>query len=99
MANIVTMTKGAVSLNVDTGIYSVPVNFIINDGASDILVGTVNTKYNPTEPDLVGIENRLKSDIKSAWDKYVAEIAVRDAAAFDTMITSLESQANAYVNS
>ena len=91
------ITKGEVRKS-SGAIYSVSVNYTINDGTVDVLTGTVNTKYNSNAPDLSVTKAELQNQIKEAWDKYVAEQGVKTAAAFDTIISQIQTAANGYIN-
>ena len=97
MAYTAVITKGEVRKG-NAAIYTVNVNYTINDGTVDVLTGTVSTKYNSNAPDLAAIKADLQGQIKEDWDKYSAEQDVKTATAFDTMVSDIQTAANTYIN-
>ena len=97
MAYTVAITKGEVRKG-NKAIYSVNIDYTINDGTVIVLSGTASTKYNSNAPDLTAIKADFERQMQEAWDKYKAEQIVKTAAAFDTMVSDIQTAANAYVN-
>lgn len=96
MAYTATITKSSVTQS--GGLYNVSLSIVINDGAIDVLNFIASVKYNNNAPDMGAISNSLQDQIKDKWDTYVANKEIFDAVALTTLVTSLQSQTNAYIN-
>jgi hypothetical protein len=98
MAYTATVTKQSVT-EICPNIYSVSINVVVNDGSDDVFEASASAGYRSTEPDLDGIKARLIQSFKVKWDKWVVEQQIFNAAAFDTMISGIQTTANSYINS
>ena len=96
MANTATITKESVTQSGTN--YNINLKVVINDGAADILDFTVSVKYNPNMPDMSGIMSILQGKIKEKWDDYTDNKNIFDAAVLTNGITTLQNQANTYIN-
>jgi hypothetical protein len=72
---------------------------VVNDGVDDVFEQTATAKYNDNASDLNNVKNALIDELAEKWDKYAAENDLFTAAAFDTMISSIQTAANTYINS
>ncbi len=95
MAYTATITKGSVTKS--HYYYNVSLEVVVNDGVEDILTFSVTERYHPNEAPSV-VVGKLQLSIKDKWDKYAEEQVVRNAAALDTAITSLNTLMNTYIN-
>lgn len=94
----VTMTKESVAKISDV-LYVITVGVVVNDGTSNVFESTVSKKYNSTTPNLANFKSEILAELQAKWDRYVAEQAIKNAAAFDAALTEMQNQATAYVNS
>lgn len=83
---------------ISSTLFNASIKMTVNDGQSDIFETTVSEQYNTNAPDLTGIEDRLKDKLVERWDKFAAENDIFTAAAFDTMVSNIQSAANTYIN-
>jgi len=97
MAYTATITKGAVS-KTEGGLYNISIDMVVNDGENDVFERSFSTKYNPNAPNMNALKAELQGKIVADWDKFIAEAGIKDAAAFDSLISSLQTQANTYIN-
>ena len=97
MANTAIVTKQSITQD-SSGMYTVTIQMVVNDGASDIFTGTASAKYNDNSPDLGAVKANLQGQIQDQWDKFTDENTLFNAAAFDTMVSQIQTAANTYVN-
>ncbi len=97
MAYTAVVTKDSVTQVNDT-IYNVTIRMVVNDGAEDVFDKTASAQYNSNSADLAGVKDRLIEQLQEQWDKYADEYGIYVAAAFDTMISQIQTAANTYVN-
>jgi hypothetical protein len=97
MAYTAIATKESVS-KLNDSIYQVTIKLVVNDGASEVFSESVSEQYNNNAPDLTGIKARLLEQLRVKWDKYKAEHLIYVAGAFDTMVSEIQTTANAYIN-
>ena len=98
MAKTVEITKAIPVKGITDRDFTVSVNVVIKDDGVEVFSRDFSTQYdNTTSPN--EIEAAFQGMIKEAWDIYSEELEIYNAAAFDSMITSLESAATTYVNS
>lgn len=96
MAYTSTVTKSAVEQLTEVD-FKLTIDVVINDGAEDVFTDTFFTRYNNTTS-ISDVRTALQDKIKVKWDAYVAEKAILDAAAFDTMCTNIEGALDTYTN-
>lgn len=96
MAYTATVTKASVIQQTDDD-YIVSINVVVNDGASDVFDMEFSERY--YNQLLIGnVQAALQDQIKIEWDKYIAEKAIFNAAAFDDMAEGIESALDTYTN-
>ena len=98
MPYTVVMTKDSVSKNTTTGIYTINVRCVINDGTADVFNEVVSAKYNPKAPNLSAMKTAILAALQRRWDKQTDEKVVFDSAAFDAAVADMQTTATAYVN-
>ena len=98
MAYTVVMTKDSVS-QVNDVIYSISIRTVVNDGVSDVFDQTFSVQFNTNSADMEQMKDEYLDKVKDAWDKFAAEQGIYTAPAFDAAVTSMQSQAQTYVNS
>ena len=98
MAKTVEITKAMPVKGITDRDFTVSINVVIKDDGVEVFNRDLSTQYDntlaPSEIELV-----FQAMIKEAWDIYSEELAIYNAAAFDSMITSLQNAATSYVNS
>lgn len=97
MAYTAVVTKQAVS-KIGNNLYQASIKLVVNDGTSDVFEATASAKYNPNSPDLNAIKAALLADVQAKWDKFADEQGIYTAAAFDTMVSEIQTTANTYIN-
>ena len=97
MAYTATVTKQSVTKD-QNNIYTVSIKVTVMNGTTLVFERTASAKYNPNAPDLTALQASLTSQLQKEWDKFVSEQGVFNAAAFDTIVTNIQTAANAYVN-
>ena len=98
MAKTVEITKSMPVKQKTDRDFMITVNVIIKDNEVEVFNRNFSTLYdNTTAPS--EIESNFQAMIRDAWDIYTSEVAIYNAAPFDSMITSLQSNATTYVNS
>lgn len=70
---------------------------MISAGVEVLLEGDYSERYY-SALDVDTVKTKLQSQIVADWNKHVAEQALFDAAAFDTMVSEIEIAANTYIN-
>lgn len=96
MANTAVITKQSVTkIGKHGSNYNIVLNVIINDGTSNILNFNITTKY---DGDMDKVKTDLQNQIKDEWDKYIANKTVLDSTVLSNAVTTLQSQANTYIN-
>ena len=95
MALTVTIVKGPV-VKRDKHSYTVNVVFTLYDNAVEVLTRTVSVK-SWAGASLADSEALLQEQIKGYIDDYTAELAISGAAAFDTVVSNLQTTINAYL--
>ena len=98
MALTVTITKAVPQMQSELD-FNVPINVKIKNDANEIIF---EKDYSERWCSALGMDNKIKTKfqnkIKVDWDIYKAEQAEYNAAQFDTLVSALETAANAYVN-
>ena len=96
MAFTPTVTKVGVR-KIGNNLYNVSIALTVNDGQADVFETTVSEKYNTGKPDLSGLKARLIAGLQEQWDQFAAEHNLFTAAAFDSMISDIQTAANSYI--
>lgn len=96
MAYTATITKKQVTKS--GSIYNISLSITVNDGAVDVLDFSASVKYNSNSPDMSAVSTSLQNQIKEKWDAYVANQAIFNASALDSLVSNLQSQTNTYIN-
>jgi len=96
MAYTVLMTKKSV---VQQGnLYNITVNCIVNNGEIDVFDIDISQQYNTNAANLDTLIDAILDELKAKWDKYIDEKTILDSAAMDTALSTMQSQAQTYVN-
>jgi len=97
MALTAEVTKNTVTqLTGDDFTVSIHVEFK-NESEEVILERDYSTRYY-SAMSVNSIETYFQTEIAADWDKYVAEQGIFNAAAFDTLVSDLQTAANSYIN-
>lgn len=97
MAYAVTITKQSVSI-APNGIYTVTLGMSVSDGAQVVFETSLSERYNPASGNLETFKVAIQAELKRRWDQWAAERAVYTAAALNTLVSQVQTAANAYVN-
>jgi len=91
-----TITKQSVE-KLNANDYRVTIHVLIEDGAETLLEKDYSERYYD-QLSVGTIRTKLQDKIAADWDEYEAEQAIFDAAAFDTMVSQIQTVANNYIN-
>ena len=96
MAYTATVTKQSVEKLTDSD-YQITIHIEIDDGSGIVFEGDYSERYySALEVDVV--KAKLQQQIIVDWDKYIAEQDIFNKAAFDTVVSEIETAANNYIN-
>lgn len=98
MAYTATFTKESVSKK-SSMISTISIHVSISDGVGVVFEKTYSKDYNSNTTSLDNFKSAVLADIQTDWQKYLAEKAIFDSAAFDTAVSQMQTIANAYLNS
>jgi len=98
MAYVATITKQSVSKASGSNDFTVTIHVLIVDGAETVLEKDYSQIYN-TSKTLDDIKAGFQAMLLADWDRYVSEKVIYDAAQFNTLVSQLQTAANAYINS
>ena len=98
MAYVATITKQSVAKASGSDDFTVTIHVLIVDGAETVLEKDYSQTYN-TSKTLDDIKVGFQTMLLADWDKYVSEKVIYDAAQFNTLVSQLQTAANAYINS
>ncbi len=73
------------------------INVVVLDDAVEVMNKDYTERYDNTD-NIDTMRIKFGGKISADWDKYVAEVAILNAAAFDTMVTQIETTGNNYIN-
>ena len=92
-----TVTKQSIKQLTDDD-YTVTIHVVMeNDSAVTVIDKDYSERYF-SAISVDTIQQKLQDQIQADWDEYVAEQALFDAAAFDTMVSDIQTAANTYIN-
>lgn len=97
MPYTVVIEKQAVTQR-SAAIYDVSLLVKVTDGISDVFIRQITKAYNKNSIDLVALQNEILKELKAQWDGYVSEQNIMNSAALNTAISTMQTQATAYVN-
>ena len=98
MAYVATITKQSVSKASGSNDFTVTIHVLIVDGAETVLEKDYSQIYN-TSKTLDDIKAGFQTMLLADWDRYVSEKVIYDAVQFNTLVSQLQTSANAYINS
>ena len=98
MAYVATITKQSVSKATGSNDFTVTIHVLIVDGAETVLEKDYSQIYN-TSKMLDDIKAVFQAMLLADWDRYVSEKVIYDAVQFNTLVSQLQTSANAYINS
>jgi len=93
----VIITKQSVTKLTDTD-YQVTIHVVITDDIDVILLEKDYSERYYSALQVSEIKAKLQAQMIADWDKYQAEQAIFNAVVFDTMISEIQTAANAYIN-
>ena len=95
--SIATITKQSVT-KINDSDYTVTIHAVFqNDAAETVIEKDYSERYySAFYVDVV--KAKLQAQMVVDWDQYVAEQVIFDAAQFDTMVSEIQTAANAYIN-
>ena len=93
-----TITKQSVTKLTDTD-YQVTIHIVIKDDLDVILLEKDYSERYYSALQVSEVKAKLQAQMITDWDKYVAEQAIFNAAQFDTVVSEIQTAANAYINS
>ena len=96
MAFVSTVTKQSVE-KLNEADYRITIHVLIEEDSTTVFEGDYSTRYYGQTP-IGDVRTNLQNQIKADWDKYVDEQDIFDAAAFDTMVSQIESALDTYIN-
>ena len=96
MAFTATVIKQSVGKVGGVDDYMVTINVSVEDGG-EVFNKDYSLRYNSTTT-IGDIQAEFENMLQADWDDYIAEKTIFDAAAFDTMVSSIQSVANIYMN-
>ena len=77
--------------------FQVSIDVVINDGVNDVITKTFSERYFK-DIAISTIESKLQKQIKKAWDEYIAEQSLLLNATFDTLVSTIQTSTNTYIN-
>lgn len=98
MALTATITKQSVEKAIGADDYNVTIHVVIEDETPAIVFEKDYSQRYNSNTTLDDIKTGFQDMIAADWDLYADEQAIYDAAAFDTMISQIQSSANIYIN-
>lgn len=100
MAYVATITKVGVNKK-KTDIYSITLNLtIINDeDSSEVLNKNYTKDYNVNVGSLDNFRASFLSSMQEDWDKIIDELTQFENTALDSLVSSMQTTANTYINS
>lgn len=99
MALTATITKGEVDKVPGHNDFNASINVVvINESAEVLLEKNYSERYNSDTP-LETIKQDLQNKFVADWNKRKSELEIKDAAAFDTLVSELQVAANTFINS
>ena len=77
--------------------YTVTIHVTFKEGVDVLFEKDYSERYF-SDLSVDTIKQKLQDQIQADWDEYVAEQALFDATAFDTMVSEIQTAANTYIN-
>ena len=99
MAYTAIVTKQSVEKTTGADDYLVTVHVVVENEASEVVFEKDYSKRYNSNITIGDIRTAFQDRIQADWDKFLSEKTIYDAAAFDTMVTQIQSTANTYINS
>lgn len=93
----VTLSKVSVS-QIAPVIYDATIRCRINDGVTDVVDTQVTIRHNSNSATLASFQGLLRDELVKVWNKFKAEKTLLDADALNTALSTVQAQANSYVN-
>jgi len=78
--------------------YNITISVVIKEDSETIMEKNYSERYNSTTA-IGDVKNALQAQIQADWDVFIAEQGIFDAVAFDTMVSTIQSNLNTYINS
>ena len=92
-----TVTKQSVTKLTDVD-YTIIIHAVFRNDANEIVIEKDYSERYYSTLDVDTVKAKLQAQMVADWDKYVAEQTIFDAAAFDTMVSEIQTAANTYIN-
>ena len=78
--------------------YIATVHAVFRNDADEIVIEKDYSERYYSALDVDTVKAKLQTQMIVDWDEHVAEQAIFDAAAFDTMVDEIQAAANTYIN-
>lgn len=98
MAYTATVIKQSVEKAAGSNDYIVMIHVVIEDETPEVVFEKDYSERYNSSTSIGDIKTEFQNRIQADWDKHVAEKTIYDAAAFDTMVSQIQSAANTYIN-
>lgn len=95
MANTAVVEKKSVTKGQHQ--FNISVTCTVNDGVEDIFVRDFTKKHNPNNP-IENVINAIRDEFMEQWTVFEEERAIFDSAAFTNAVSTMQTQANNFVN-
>lgn len=92
-----TITKQSV-IKLNEADYTVVIHAVFRNDAAEIVIEKDYSERYYSALSVDTVKAKLQDQMIIDWDEYIAEQALFDAAAFDTMISEIQTAANTYIN-
>lgn len=98
MAYTAVVTKQSVSQLTEDDFQATIHAVITDNGTSEVVLEKDYSERYYSETPISDVKTKLQSQLVADWDKLVAEKDIFDKAAFDTMVSEIQTAANTYIN-
>jgi len=92
-----TITKQSVT-KINEADYTITIHAVFQNDVDEIVIEKDYSERYYSSLDIDTIQTKLQNQMIIDWDKYVAEQAIFDAAAFNTAVSEIQIAANTYIN-
>ena len=98
MALTATITKFSVQERPGQNDFEATIKVVVQDETAEVLLDqNYSERYNSSVP-ISTIKQKIQDKFVADWNKYKSEKTILDAAAFDTLVSELQAEANIYIN-
>jgi hypothetical protein len=97
MAYTAVVTKQSVAKS-NNHIYNITIEMIVSDEVEEVFRSSASIRYDDRSPNVGGLEDGLIAQLKEDWDEYAEEHGIFTATALDTVVGSIQTKTNLYIN-